>query len=369
MWNFFTSKMMVASLLGASSVFGQNCKPVCEPVCCEPHELLQCPTVAGYNSPARIDIQCGWDVWVDASFIYWQAIQENMEPAYSHVPGVTLTLGTNSFGFVNMDFKYKPGFKVGAGMSFDYDNWDAGFEYTRLHQTTHSSAAMSLAAATAGDGYIPLWININNAPLSTLITSFKASWKLNLDFLDVDMGRWFYMGTQLTMRPAIGMRAAWINQHRSATYNNILNTALNNIVSESTHSWGIGPRASWDMNWMIGCGFRFFGNNSADLLFTRYHATSNSSNQINGATILETDVKESHINTLRPHVDLEWGLGWGTYLCNHEWYVDINAAYGFQIFWNQDMFRRFTSPTNIRTLMPYGDLFVHGLTVTVKLDF
>jgi hypothetical protein len=89
---------------------------------------------------------------------------------------------------------------------------------------------------------------------------------------------------------------------------------------------------------------------------------------VGSATVLETDVKENHINTLRPHIDLEWGMGWGTYFCNHSWHVDFAATYGFQVFWNQNMFRSSTGP-NYRYLMPNGDLYVHGLTLTAKLDF
>jgi hypothetical protein len=361
---------MVASLLGATSIFAQeSCKPVCEP-CCEPHELLQCPTLPAYNAPARIDIQCGWDVWGEASFLYTSAIQENMEPAYEHNPGVTTTLGTNNFSFVNMNFGYAPGFNVGLGMSFDYDNWDTSLLYTWAYSTANRSAAMSQAAALTGAGYIPAWSNSINSTFSTIpSTAFKAHWRIDFDFIDADLGRWYYVGTQLTFRPSIGMRAAWIKQKRHATFTDILSPSLQWLDKEETHSWGVGTRFALDMNWMIGSGFRFFANSVLDVLFTRYHVNANSSNLVGTAIVLETDMYEKNINTLRPHVDLEWGLGWGTYLCNHNWHVDFSASYGFQVFWNQNMFRSSGSSPNLRYIMPNGDLYVHGLTATAKLDF
>jgi opacity protein-like surface antigen len=351
------------SLLLATSGFSQS---ACEP-CCEPHELLQCPTRPIYSAPARIDIQCGWDVWVDASFIYWQAIQENMEPTGWSAP-FTLTVGGNDLARVNMGFKYKPGFKVGAGMSFDYDNWDVAVEYTRLHGTYHRAATLDSALTTAGYSYRPQqWANAFNAPASgaPLTQSFNATWKLNLDFLDIDLGRWYYEGTQVTFRPSIGMRAAWINQHRHANYSSTL-VAFNIYDIEKTSSWGIGPRLGVDANWMIGEGFRFFGSSELDVLYTRYHARINTTNSLNGADTLETGMEQSDVNALRPHVDLELGLGWGTYLDCHKWHLDVSASYGYQVFWNQNMFRLVDSP---RYVMPNGDLFVHGLTATVKLDF
>ncbi len=372
MWNFFTDKKqwMVASLLGASSIFAQNCKPVCEPVCCEPHELLQCPTVAAYNAPSSIDIQCGWDVWVDASFVYWQPLQSNMEAGTEHNTPVVTTLGPNNFRPVNMDFKFKPGFKVGLGMTFDYDKWDASLEYTWFHCKQNRSGSTSTAAATGGAGYLPNWLfSTNAALLANSITAFNSSWQLDLDFLDMALGRSYYVGTQLTYRPSIGARVAWINQKREVTYTDILSTPLAATNFAKSTSWAIGPRVTLDMNWMIGWGFRFFGNNAFDLLFTRYKTINNSQNTSSGAVTLLTDFNNSNINTIRPHVDLEWGMGWGTYLCNHEWHVDIAASYGFQVFWNQNMFRFSSGTSAPRTYSPTGDLYVHGLTLTAKLDF
>ncbi len=372
MLNFFSSskKVMITTLLVASSLFAQDaCKPACEP-CCVPHELLQCPTLGVYNAPARIDIQCGWDVWADASFTYWQAIQENMEPAMSHAPQVNRSAGNNQFGFVNLNFEYKPGFKVGLGMSFDYDNWDSSLEYTYYRGTIHRSAAMSLNGANNGDGYLPLWASGLNVNATTPTTAFNALWRLNMNLLDADLGRWMYAGTQLTFRPSIGARVAWITQNRKCTYSNILSPTSFIEYNEKTNSWGIGPRVSLDMNWLIGMGFRCFGKSEMDVLFTQYHSNSNTSNLLGGVTGLQTEVRQKDINRLRPHVDLELGMGWGKYLGCHDWHIDISASYGYQIFWNQNMFR-WQSITNppIRGKLPNGDLMIHGLTATIKLDF
>jgi hypothetical protein len=370
MLNFFKNNKpwVSASMFAATSVFGQqSCKPTCEP-CCVPHQLLQCPTVAAYNAPARTDIQCGWDVSVDASFIYWQTIQENMDPA-EYVSSLSNTLGTSSQAFPLLDFKYKPGFKVGLGMSFDYDHWDVGLEYTRLHGTHDRSAALSLEAAQAGATYLVSWIT-NAGSLSSTATQFKASWRVNLDFLDMDLGRWFYVGTQLTFRPSAGARVAWINQHRKEFFTSILNPALALTDHENTNSWGIGPRLSLDMNWMVGQGFRLFGNGEFDILFSRYHTKAHSEFLLSGSTALQNNYQQNNINGLRPHIDLELGFGWGAYLCNHEWHIDFGASYGYQIFWNQNMFHwPYGQGANNRWVMSNGSLMVHGLTVTAKLDF
>lgn len=380
MLNFLKSSKlwMVASLFAATSVFSQQprkpanepCKPAsCEPCNpCAPHELLQCPTTPAYNAPARIDTQCSWDIWVDASFIYWQALQDNMEPAQSRTRTITTTTGTNDFGLVNMDFQYKPGFKVGLGMAFDFDFWDVGLEYTRLHGTVHRSASMSTSAVAAGNGYYPLWIDQLLSNNSTLYTNnsnaFKAKWLLNLDFLDADLGRWYYVGTQLTFRPSVGMRASWIKQQAKATYLNINNSGFSMNGINKEHSWGIGPKFALDTNWMIGDGFRIIGNAEFDILFRQYLRSFHCFNELTGTPSLILLKKQSDVNALRSHLDLELGAGWATYFDCHNWHIDLSATYGFQVFWNENMF-----DYNLARNKTYGNLYVHGLTVTARLDF
>jgi hypothetical protein len=364
MMNFLKEKKkwMVAQLIAIGAIHAQSCASSCEP-CCVPHELLQCPTIAGYSAPARIDTQCSWDVSVDASFIYWQPLQENMNPAAWHLPYAP-TNGNNQFNDVNLDFKYIPGFKIGMGMSFDYDHWETSLEYTRLHGTFRRSATLSNASALSGNGYLTWWGNsFETTNIILNINAFKAEWRLNMDFLDIDLARSYYVGTQLTFRPSIGMRVAWIDQHRKATYSNVINSNYSLQDKASSDSWGIGPRFALGTNWMIGKGFRFFGNSYLDLLFTRYKESQTDLGNNNGSA-LNTYVKGDHINQLRPHIDLEWGLGWGSYFNCHNYHLDFSASYGYQIFWHQNMFA-YTLPGKTSP----GSLYVHGLTLTAKLDF
>jgi hypothetical protein len=180
----------------------------------------------------------------------------------------------------------------------------------------------------------------------------------------MDLGRWYYLGTQLTVRPSIGARVAWIYQKRGAQYTNVLNPGNFAINSqENSNSSGIGPRFALDTNWMIGSGFRFFGNSEFDVLFTRYYRDSHGTVN-NPGTVLILYKKSSDVRELRTHLDLEWGMGWGTYLCCHKWHFDLAASYGFQVFWHQNMnFADITKVTN------HGNLYIHGLTLTAKLDF
>ena len=383
-----TKPWMVASLIVATSVFGQNnasCPKPCPPKPCpkpcpQPCPPTQvCPTDpccpawptpvlnSAYNYPARIQTRCPWDFYADASFIFWQPLQENMELGMSDT-GVSAN--TVDASVINTDFKFKPGFKLGVGGNFDYDNWDMHLEYTWFHSTTSTSASAPEA------GHIdPMW----GSPfvLSTLsgdtYSTAKQSWALKMDILDLDLGRWHYVGTKFTVRPSFGLRADWIRQNVTNTYTReaagavLADTAS---VTGKSRSWAIGPKVGLESNWMIGSGFRFFGNGEADILFTDYTRSSFSD------TRTETPTESFHVSqrkiyTLRPHLDLELGFGWGTYLDCNNWYMDFALGYGFQVFFNQNMFRHFNDGVNMiaNSTLSYGDLYVQGLTATFRLDF
>lgn len=381
----FTKKMpwMFASLIAATSLFGKpapqnlsQCPP--KPACnqpCPPTQVCPgdpcCPAWptpvlnAAYNYPARIQTRCPWDVNVDASFIYWQPIQENMELGYSNT-STAAEVGNNSFNgtFIDMGASFKPGFKVGLGGNFDYDNWDMRLEYTWFHNSQSVSATRPEGGQIINDWAVPFTSSI------VFSNSASANWHLKMDLLQLDLGRWNYVGTKLTCHPYVGVRAAWIRQQlrfhaiNDGTLGTGLGTANTTTVKHRSVSWAVGPEFGLDTNWNLGAGFRFFGDVEGDVLFTRYTKASFSQTLANGEFFI---LHQPNVNALRAHVDLELGFGWGTYIDCNNWYLDFTAGYGFQVFFDQNMFRPVHNINDSNS--PNGNLYVHGLTTTFRLDF
>jgi len=268
---------------------------------------------------------------------------------------------------INMDFNYKPGFKVGAGGYFDYDNWDVQLQYTWFHNTQkHSTDAPDGGQIIQSRGTAFL-DGLNTVQYQ----SASQSWKLDMDIIDLDLGRWYYVGTKLTFRPSFGARAAWIGQKAVIHYTNEGVDDFYDIHKKS-RSWAIGAKAALDTNWLIGSGFRLYGNGEADLLFTKYTRASYSADHETAAGVVTdpVSVTQRRIYAVKPHLDLELGFGWGTYIDCNNWYMDFSAGYGFQVFFDQNMFRGFYDNVSQGTSsMPNGNLYVHGLTATFKLDF
>lgn len=357
-----TTTSLIASI---STFFGEEQKCPCPVKPLPPCE--QIPDISAYNTPVRLQICKPCDIFTTGSFIYWQPIQENMELGI--VTDSTNTLDLVNGHVVNLDFEYKPGFKLGIGMNFDYDNWDTYLQYTWFQgshrtQTTLNPANTSVTIIPAWQ--IPDFLNPHYATGS-------EKWKLTINLLDWDLARTYFVGTKLTFRPFFGARAAWIFQTVHADYINhnagFLLFWPNTHISQNSHSWGVGPRAGICTNWKVGSGCRIYGSGEVDVLFTQYtHLKMRQTSEVLSAN--RYTIRQKDANYLRTHLDLTLGFGWGTYILSNRQYIDLSADYGYQVFFDQNMFRNFVSAETVgKGISPNGNLYIHGLTATVRLDF
>jgi hypothetical protein len=316
----------------------------------------------GYGAPARIDVRGSWDVYASGSFTYWQSIQDNMELGSVSTSGSPNT--TNSV--VNMAFNYTPGFKVGLGMNLDHDSWDTFLQYAWF-RGQHGNAT-HLDPTNSNVVLIPNW----GTPASTTYFDGKEHWRLHMDLLDWELARAYYVGTKLSFRPFIAARAAWIRQNMDVVYANTSDfTGVSNFSKNKAQSWAIGPRVGLYSNWLLGEGIRLFGNTMGDILFTQYTKlrTYNGLTNASGVATSATQTLQTDVNCLRGHLEGEFGFGWGSYFDNNNWHIDLSASYGFQVFFSQNMFRKFTDVNSRSSFSPNGDLYLHGLTVTARFDF
>lgn len=395
-----TKPWIVASMMIAATVFGQDgsrssgqkqkgcptapCKPKgpCPAPCpqpCPPTQLCPSPAPspccppwpvpvlnAAYNYPARTMTRCPYDVFFDASFLYWQASQENMELGVLNSTAGVLSSGIDA-KVLNMDFGFQPAFKVGLGGNFDYDGWDLHSEYTWFYTTQDTSYSVD-----AGEQIFPAFGTANSTGGGNdNFSEAESKWKLQMNIVEADLGRWQYVGTKFTVRPNMGVRAAFITQKNTLSYNDAIttNTGDNQNIELNTNSWGVGPKLGIDSNWVVGCGFRIFGNAEADILYTRYTKLNQTETHLLTAVKPYT-LTQSSLGYLRTHLDIEMGLGWGTYLDCNNFYLDFTAGYGFQVFFDQNMFRFAPNGTAIgKAVNPMGNLYIQGLTLSARLDF
>jgi len=355
-----TRSFLVPALL--FSALSLQAAPSCRPLNSfeQGRDLRQSQMTPAYNATARIDVRGSWDVYATGSYIFWQPREENIELGIINRNSSVQELSIDG-RVAEMNFHYKSGLKAGLGCYSNRDNWDVYAEYTWLSGHQFSS----ISAPDSGTIY-PFWGHPANSGIQ--ISSGKGRWNLELNIADLQLARSYYVGSKLTFRPYFAARAAWINQKSSVVYVPTA-TGIPYHIRNSSHSWGVGPGTGISAEWLLGYGIRVLSSAEADILFTRYnlHMTEESSED---PSTLAIDLYQRHLYCLRPHSDLEIGLGWETYFDNHNYHFDILATYGFQIFWNQNMFRNFVNSVSYgKSVEPNGDLYIHGLTGAVRFDF
>lgn len=324
----------------------------------------------GHNKSCRVTLQNGndYNFLVSASFIYWQPIQENMRLGV--VSNSTDSLDLVNGYEVDLDFKYKPGFKVGIGTNFNYDGWDTFAEYTWFRATER--AQVNLNTNNELINLLPAW-QISNF-LNPQYHAGSETWSLGMDLVDWDLGRCYRVGKLYRVRSFIGLRSAWIRQNVQVSYTNTLDSYKaiwpSTFINQSSNSWGIGPRFGLNSKWELGhCdGFRINADGEVDILYTRYNLRSSQSSDVDVAN--RYIVTQDGVDYLRTHLDLKLGLGWGSYFAQKTFHLDILLEYGFQVFFDQNVFRNVSAAESIgKSIIPNGNLYIQGLSLTTKFNF
>jgi len=358
----FSKIFLIPSILAAAFVAGQESQ--FSPVTSNSMVLWD-QQECGENFCCRDSFNGTSDYIVSASFIYWQPIQENMEL------GVVSNTTHSDFLVhgkdVKMDFDYKPGFKIGLGKKLGCDGWSTFVEYTWFRGEQH--VRRNLNPNNQNHVLLPAWVIPNL--LNPQYNFGSEKWTLEMNFIDWDFARAINVGTHFCLTPFFGLRAAFIDQHLHVKYiNENASQAFifpSTFITQKSNSWGVGPRIGLAANWCFCEGFRLFGDGEFDLLYTQYDLKTNQFSKqefANGYLIHQKDVY-----FLRAHAELNLGIGWRTCFCGG-YYVDFSAAYNVQVFFDQNMFRSIANAQAAgKSTLPDGNLYMHGLTATLRVDF
>lgn len=321
---------------------------------------------ACYLAPSGALIKSCNQLFFTASFTYDMPIQENMGLGVVSDSSAPLDL-LNGYS-VNISNDYKPGFKVGFGTRFDYDNWSTYLTYTWFRGS--QTAIVSLDFDNSDIVLFPAW----QTP-EFLNPRYKQGfewWDLEMDLVDWDLARSSQFGRKLTLTPFVGMRAAFIRQKLHVDYINLSEGDIaiwpSTTIDSSSSSWAVGPRFGFTSSFNLPEGFRLQGNTEMDLLFTQYDLKSEEVFDEEGPNRFQ--VRHNDENYLRTHAEIGMGLGWSRYLYECDYHLDFLANYLFQVYFDQNMFRTSAlSQSRGGSFLPNGNLYLHGLRLSAKFDF
>lgn len=323
-----------------------------------------------YNAPFITQNNCAWNVFAQGNYLYWEAKEENLEL------GSIETTDSTDFIFpierIGVDFKYKSAFKVGLGFEFLCDHWIISGEYTNYRSDVKTSInfrPMNLQPVFETD-WFP---EVGSSDLFSCDEVFSI-WDLDLDLADFELSRTYYVGKCLVFRSLGGLRAAWIDQKYKLNCRNSEFPLLGNgTVIHQTKSRGIGPRLGLDMDWNLCGGFRLFLNGDVNLLFTEYTTDRVKSDVTNFSGDFSINYSvDNNPCFLRLQSGMTIGLGWGRSFYCDRFYFDAEVGYSVNVFKDQNMFHSFIPDlifNTVNIINRGGDLYLHGLTVTARIDF
>ena len=356
-------------------------KPCCKPVCCPPIEDDCCkrnicpPT--GMITP-RVDLVKGdgMEWFVTSDYTYWTAREDSLEFAFTIVTqGAIPTQSAGQGKVYRINNKWASGFKVGLGTDFCHDGWDVYAEYTWFNSTTDKHIggfavdSTPLGAVSLVDGY---WnVNGNFTQGNIAYTSSSAKWRVNMNVVDLEMGRNFYVSPRLTLRPFYGLKGAWNKQHMNVNFDG-LDSAVpapapvpaELATTNKIKNWGVGVRGGMDASWHFTRSFSFIGDMAFTALWEQFKVTRYDTLAESGVVRSTIDLKED-LYVVKPIIEWMLGLKWETGLSCDTYHLAISAAWEEQVWFGQNKFLRVPgcAPT------AGDDLTFQGLTVDVRFDF
>jgi len=356
-WRAPMQKSLLAlSILGATNIAfaakgADNCAPE-PPTTCYPGNCNHCyclgPENYGVNAPVR-PVTCNGDWVISAAGFYWSAHQDGMEYAVDtsvqNKQESTTTVGLSPPNVPDLidaeyetpNFKWDFGFKVDLGYNTTCDGWDFGVTWT-----WYRGKANDHIEAEKDDNHtlIPLWSAYASPEgLTTFATDIETHWKLELNLIDIELGREYWTSKYLSFRPFVGLRIAFIDQHfeiqhKGGSWSEIVQFPFNDEVDFDNDFKGVGIRAGFDTVWNFGCGWGLYGNFATSIVYGRFSLDHDeeirqASSPHNKIKVLET---EESFHASRAMLDLGLGIQW------HSLFCDCQYGFTVQFGWEQHLF-------------------------------
>jgi len=313
--------------------------------------------------PAGPKVEHCCDPYVTADFIWWKASQDGLEYATTGFNGSPSSLADISKGTVHdPDFKYTPGFKVGAGLMFKHDNWDLYAQYTWLRENDVGSSV----SQPSGSQLIGMYFFPSSSSLLVDGDHAKADWSLHFNVVDLELGRNYYISNYLTLRPHFGFKGAWIDQdfHQKFTGPGFL-SEVNEITEIKAHFdqdfWGVGLRTGLNTCWYFVKDWGLYGDMALSALWCNFDEDRKDQWIIDE---VETTTFHTGYNfyTVRPVLELGFGLRYETTFDHGNYELLLQAGWEEQVWFDHNNLIRPWDDEN-------GNLNLDGLTVKAAFAF
>ncbi len=320
-----------------------------------------------YDSSARPQVADAYNVYLTGDFLWWKA-QENGLDYVILTDDPTQTDTPETQTIKHPQFAYDMGFRVGLGYNIPHDSWDLFVEWTRFHTLVSSHTFTK----TSWYGLFTPWSSFEDVS-ETAFAHGQSHWKLDVDIIDGEVGRAYYVGKWLSLRPSLGLRTVWIKQHDSMRNDTFLGDIIWKDTIHLVNDYsGIGPKASLETTWDLIWGFNLYGSGTLSLLYGEFEIRRHEDVDYYSGSLLPSQKRNSHddFHLVRAMADLQIGLGWDITFMHDKFHFGIRACWEQMIFFGQNQLNRLGNPNfQGSTISNLGDLSFQGGTLTARIDF
>ncbi len=320
--------------------------------------------VEHYNTAVKPALKNALNLWVNGEALLWQATEENLTYVYK----------TDLDGHVDLktlDFEWDWGFRVSGGYNIPRDGWSLALMWTHLENHASNSQKAHLDENGNGIGSMPYlqasWGINDFSPPSGTITQSNAHWTVHLDQVDLEIGREYYAGKHLTLRPHCGLRADWIDQNYKTTYH-FFSDSHPQKFTMSNRFFGFGFFAGVDSNWLFGQGFSLFGTADVGILLG-FFKVDEKVRQVNNLLFQTKGTLDNSFRCGRGILDLELGLKWSHLFSQDSWGLTFKAGYEYHLYFDQNQLSNITSNAPVQYIKTNGNLIYQGVSLSGQIDF
>jgi hypothetical protein len=327
------------------------CKPcAAPPVCC--WKFNPC------NPKGCSDMNCG-GYFVSFDLLIWAAENRGFSYAFELDDSPAL-----SGSVVRLDPSWDPGFRIGLGWNTSYNFWDlfVGYTWYRNH-----------AAKTRSDdiGFIDL------RPIATTdsetFEKVSASAIMNMNMIDLELGRLIYLTKVVAIRPFAGLKGGSLNQSFKDHFTDPLSDDPTNSetkFSGKNNYWGIGPRLGLNGEWHLDWGVSILGKFASALLYGGTHASSLSRYMLASETAFTTDTYyKDEFSQLVPNLQMALGLQWQTCFHCEKMFYKMSLSWESNYWWDQFNLPYGSTSTAPMPSVNNQPLSTEGFTINAEWDF
>lgn len=300
------------------------------------------------NPPANPWAEDSNLLWVGAEALLWQAVEDNLQYVMTSDAGSTSV----DRDLVSPHFRWYWGYRVGVGYQMPHDGWDGKLLYTRIKNHAKGKAR------NQDQTLFQYWGEEENA-LAGTITLAKASWRSDLDQFDLNLGREYFVGKRLTIRPNGGLRATWLFQKYDVHYTNQFD--VEQKIDITNRFWGFGLVGGVDTDWRFGGGFSLYGGADFSILLGFFDL-----DQKGHQDDISIWNAEKSFRAGTSIIDMELGIKWARLVSNNQLGFTFKAGYEYHLYFNQN---QFVTPLDSHFRANEGNLAYQGVALSGQINF